>query len=689
MTRIQQLLSIKQGESRMAFLVIGVMLFTSMGAALGGTGIEALFFARYGVAYLPYMYVGLGITSMIMSFGVTALQSRVPRQILYIAIPLLVAIILVVGRVALFSGLRWLYPALWLGKEVLNILIGLVIWGVAGVVCDTRQAKRLFPLFNASRILGQVIGGFVTGLLVSSIGTENLILVWAVTLLLAFVLSRALLSRQQITETPEPRKSRRRQLKLIDEMQRGYQYVRSSSLMTWISISTIFFSILFFSIALPFSRAATEHYINEASLATFLGLFNGFSTAAAFLASLLLANRLFARFGIMLCVLALPVIYLIGFGSLALVPIFSIIVAFRFVQMLWLNGIADPAWQAMFNAVPSERRDEVRTFVSGVPEQAGTFIAGGILIIGEQSLTPQELYLVGLFAAAACTYIIYQARRGYNGALIDALRAGRPQLFYSQEQPFGGFHQDATAVRTALNGLHDSDPILRRISAEILGNLSLPESTSALVNGLADADALVRAACLRALTQSHATSALLDIAASLSDPESDVRFEAVSALSALAGYPFGLMLYISPFVDDENVRVATRAAVALLRVNPEHQKAKQHLRQMAVFGDLDSREYAITALGDWGDVEAFEFLANELKDNGIAPAIRRNILISMKRIDASKSLPYLIDSLGSREQIILESSANLLGDIGTPALDPVVGSLSEEQNVEGAMLALE
>src|SRR5258706_3441720 len=225
-------------------------------------------------------------------------------------------------------------------------------------------------------------------------------------------------------------------------MQRGYQYVRGSSLMTWISISTIFFSILFFSISLPFSRAATEHYINENSLASFLGLFNGVSTAAAFLASLFLANRLFTRFGIMLCVLAFPIIYLIGFGALALKPLFAIIVAFRFAQMLWLSGIADPAWQTMFNIVPPDKRDQVRTFIGGVPEQAGTFIAGGILIIGEQTLTPQQLYIVGFIAAAACTYAIYQARRGYNIALIDALRAGRPQLFFSEEQPFAGFYQD-------------------------------------------------------------------------------------------------------------------------------------------------------------------------------------------------------------------------------------------------------
>lgn len=689
MTRFQQLLSIRPGEQRMAALVIGIMLFTAMGAALGGTAIEALFFARFGVEYLPYMFLGLGITSMVMSFGVTALLSRVPRQVLYIGIPLLVSIILVAARFALLGRWPWLYPALWLGKEVLNIFISLVIWGIAGVVCDTRQSKRLFPLFNASRILGQVIGGFSTGALVAAIGTENLLLVWAGTLLVAFVCSRALLSRIQALSGLEGRKSRRRQQTLIQEMQRGYHYVRGSSLMTWISISTIFFSLLYFSISLPFSRAATEQYGNEDSLAGFLGLFNGFSTAAAFLVSLLLANKFFARFGIMTAILALPVIYLAGFAGLAILPVFTMIVTFRFAQMLWISGIADPAWQAMFNVVPPERRDQVRAFISGVPEQAGTFIAGGVLIIGEQSLPPQGLYVIGLLAAAAATYVIYQARRGYNHALIDALRAGRPHLFYSEVRPFGGFHQDATAIRAALHGLQDPDPMIRRVSAEIMGHLSLPESTRALVDGLRDADPLVRAACLRSLAQSRAAAALLDIAASLSDPEPGVRFEAVSALSALAGYPSGLTTYLAPLLDDENAKVSTRAAASLLRVSPEHDRAKKHLRHTAVFGDIEARQHATVALGDWGDVEAFAFLANELQDRTILPAIQRSILVSLARIDPLKSLPHLVGSLGSGEPLVVESTAGLLAEIGAPALEPVLAVLKDEDRVDGALLALE
>ncbi len=277
MNRIAQALSIKSGESRMAALTIGIMLFTSMGAALGGTGIEALFFARFGVEYLPYMFVGLGITSMIMSFGLSAALGRIPRRVLYTSIPLFIAAILLLARLALLTGLSWLYPALWLGKEILNFLTGILVWGIAGVICDTRQAKRLFPLFNASRILGQVIGGFVTGVLVSTLGVENLLIVWALTMVVAFLLSRALLRHQPLPSLPTTR-AKEKQRALIHEMQQGYQYVRRSRLMRWVSLSAILFSGLYFSISLPLSRAATEHYVSEESLAAFLGLFTRINT---------------------------------------------------------------------------------------------------------------------------------------------------------------------------------------------------------------------------------------------------------------------------------------------------------------------------------------------------------------------------------------------------------------------------
>ena len=687
MTRLAQALSVKSGESRMAALMIGIMLFTAMGAALGGTGIEALFFARFGVEYLPYMFVGLGITSMIMSFGFSAALGSLPRRVLYISIPLLISVILIVARFALLTKLSWLYPALWLGKEILNFLIGILVWGIAGVVCDTRQAKRLFPLFNASRILGQVIGGFVTGALVNWMGVENLLLVWSVSMLLAFILARTLLQHQQLPARPLTT-TRQKQRTLVQEMQSGYQYVRTSKLMRWVSLAAILFSVLYFSISLPFSRAATEQYGNEKDLAAFLGLFNGVCTAAAFLVSLFLANRLFARLGIMLCILIFPMIYFIGFASLALLPIFAIVVSFRFIQMLWLSGIADPAYQAMFNAVPNERRDQVRTFINGVPEQAGVFIAGTILIIGEQTLAPQQLYVVGLIAAALCTFAIYRARDGYNEALIEALQAGNPHLFYSEEQPFGGFRQDAAAIRAALNGLVDPDPVIRRVSAEILGHLSLPEAEAPLLNGLNDSDAIVRATCLRALAQTKTTTATDKLSASLQDPEPEVRFEAVAALAALTVPASQLESYLNPILDDTDSRVSTRAASTLLKIGCNIERAKSFLRITAALGEFSEREDAILAMGEWGDTEAFDFLVNELKDPSLPIRIWRVILISLTHISEAQSIPYLVEALGHLDASIREEAANLLGQIGEPAMDSVLMALQNPRQEEGALLAL-
>ena len=688
MNRLTQALSIKAGESWMASLMIGIMLFTSMGAALGGTGIEALFFARFGVEYLPYMFVGLGITSMILSFGFSAALGSLPRRVLYVSIPLFITFVLILARLILFTKLSWLYPALWIGKEILNFLTGILIWGIAGVVCDTRQAKRLFPLFNASRILGQVIGGFVTGLLVNTIGIENLLLVWAGTMLLSFLLSRSLLREQQLPSLPTAN-PRQKQSTLVHEMQQGYQYVRRSRLMRWISLSAILFSILYFSISLPFSRAATEHYVDEENLAAFLGLFNGISTAAAFLASLFLANRLFARFGVMFCILVFTIIYLVGFAGLALFPVFLIIVSFRFVQMLWLSGIADPAYQAMFNVVPSERRDQVRTFIDGVPEQAGVFIAGAVLIIGEQTLAPQQLYIVGLIAAALCTFAIYRARGGYNEALVEALEAGNPHLFYSEEQPFGGFRQDAGAIHAVLNGLKDSNPIVRRISAEILGHLSLPEAITPLLDGLGDSDMIVRASSLRALAQSKSNPDVERIAALLQDSEPDVRFEAVATLSVLSISPSKLEAYFHPLLEDVDSRVSTRAASALLKVGCNVERAKTFLRYTAALGDLSDRENAIIAMGEWGDTEAFNFLVNELKDPVLPIRIWRVILISLTHMSSSGATPHLVEALGHPDVSIRDEAANLLGQIGPGTMVHVLVALQNPTQEEGALLALQ
>jgi HEAT repeat protein len=472
-------------------------------------------------------------------------------------------------------------------------------------------------------------------------------------------------------------------------MQRGFQFVRGSALMRWIAVAAVLFSILYFSISVPFSRAATAQFPDEQSLAGFLGLFNGLSTAAAFLASLFLANRLYARFGLMTMLLAFPVLYLVGFGVVALWPAFISVVAFRFAQMLWLSGLADPAYQALFNAVPAERRDQVRAFIGGVPEQAGTFLAGLVLLVGERAFSPEQLYLAGLAAAAVTTFVLWRAGRAYGHALLDALRAGQPGPFFETEAPFGGARLDASAVQTAVAALREPDPNLRRVAAEIIGYLPAtgPAATTALVAALHDAIPEVRVAALQALARARLTPALLDVAARLSDPEPEVRLQAVETLRVLAGYPQGLALHLQPRLSDPEAAVQARAAAALLNLGP-HPEARDLLRRMAVLGELDERVHALNALATWGDAEAFALIEAELADTYAPSPARRAAARALAACGLPAAAP-LAAALADRDQGVRATAAEALARLGPAVLDHAAAALDNPAAEEGALLALE
>jgi len=682
LSRLIEGFKIRHGEERMSVLLVCLMLVTAAGSAIGGNATEALFFARFGTDQLPAMYIILGLFSFVTAMAVTGMMGRVSKQRLYGILPLVLGVTLIGERLIIPFNLKWFFAAIWLVMNVINSLQALLTWGLASAACDTRQAKRLFPLFSAGGILGTILGGLITQPLATWLHSENLLLLWAGTMFISFILGRALSvyihAVQAVSHTPRPR--------VIDEMQRGYQFVRRSSIMRLISYSAILFSVCYFSLALPFSRGATAQFPDADRLAGFLGQFQSLSTGMALLVSLILANRLFARFGILPMLLLFPVIYLVGFGVLAFASPFALLVAARFAQMAYMYGIAGPAWQAVFNIVPPERRDQVRAFVSGVPEQAGTFIAGLILFVGEQALQPQQLYLVGFAAAAFLVYIIWRASQAYGLALVDALRTGQPQVFFSEEQPFGGSSTDAAAVSVAVRGLSDPDPGLRRVSAEILGHVPAPEAADGLINALLDQDTAVRVAALKGLAQSRVGSALLEISGSLSDPDPDVRCQAIVSIKQLAASSRGIEVHVKPLLTDANPLVRAQAALALLD-SACHAGARETLYTMADDANPQVRAQSLNALSKCGDEPAFQLAVSALDD--VHPLVRKAAAAALVEMNPPAALNHLIRHLNDDDSSIRCALAEWISKIGDPALEPLVEALANPSYEDGVLMALE
>ncbi|HKW78506.1 MAG TPA: hypothetical protein VJQ09_05345, partial [Candidatus Limnocylindria bacterium] len=451
---LHRLLNVGPGEGRLASQLAVVMLATSAGAAMGSAATEGLLFANFDLALLPLLYVALGATTFACTLLASGLLAGADRARIYVALPLVLAAVVVAERIAAAPRLGWVYAAMWLVMNVVTTLQGIAAWGLAGAVCDVRQSKRLFPLLNAAKIAGAVAGGLAVAAAVRVAAVEDLLVVWSLSLAANAAISYAL--RHRVPRSTEAGPS----AGLVAEMRRGFGIVRGSELLRILAVALVFFSLLYFSLALPFSRGARAAYPDAAQLASFLGLFNGVTTLAALLASLFVANRLYARVGVVNAIVAFAGVYLAGFAAIAASTAFAVLVAARFAQTVWLSGIADTAYQALFNPVPPERRDQIRAFMEGVPGQAGIALAGVALLAGD-ALDPRAVALGGVVASGFLVWLLLRARSAYGRALADALRAGRPQPFMLEADPFGALRTDAHALAVTLAGLRDADVVTR------------------------------------------------------------------------------------------------------------------------------------------------------------------------------------------------------------------------------------
>ena len=573
MQRLAEVLRISRGEGRVASRLLLLMFVAWFGFAIGGNSVEGLLFTQVGPKTLPYLFVALGVTTAGVMLGMNRVLAQPrPQRLLLLTLPGMVAAVLAMrGLLALDE--TWVYPTTWLALMVLWTAAGIVTWGIAGALHDSRQVKRLFPLYSSGVILGGAVGGVVTGPLARWLAVENLMFIWAGALAVSFGLARSALRVAGAPLTSPRAHSRPAGIVHVHGRKR-FRTVRRPPLIVWMSVSIALFAMLYFSLTLVFAREATERFREADSLAGFFGMFMGATSGTALLVSLLGANRLSARFGVAALILVMPMIYLGGFAVLVASTAFLPLLGFRFVQMVWMGGVWAGAWQALYNVLPPEHRDGTRAFVDGVALQAGVVSAGVVLILADSVLEPGVVSVTWLVIAGVATATAMQLRRAYVKAVVDALRVGNPDVFLVEEEPFGGYRRgDATALSVVTRAATDPDAAVRRVAVEILAEMRHSDG-EVFLRALADKDPTVRCAGLRGIRRlgsdvvTNGPGAKL-VSGLLGDGDAAVRLAAVEVLSEMNGRAAAAL---SPLLKDPDPRVRARASGRLLGRDPAQSK---------------------------------------------------------------------------------------------------------------------
>ena len=626
MGELARLTRIAPGEWRLAGALFAMMLVAAAGSGAGATAADALLFARYGTDSLPVMYLVLGIVSFVCALGVSAAFATVRRDRVYPVGIAALAALLVALRVGVAGKNDLVYPAIWLGANVVLMLQGIVVWGVASWLCDARQARRLFPIANAAKIAGTVIGTAAVAPLLVLVRVEDLLLVWALALVATLAIILRLAGGAAVA-SPAPAGG-----SIVDELGMGFRVVRASRLLRLLAVGLVLFSVLFFALALPFTRAARAAMPREDDLASFLGLFNATTTGVAFLASAIVANRLYARVGVVNAILGLTFVYAAGFAALAVSDSFLVIVAARWIQLAWLAGIADAAYQALFTPLPAERRDQMRAFMEGVPGQAGIALAGALLLVGDRAFDARLVAVGGVVCALATAAVIWRVRAAYGDALVAALRAGRPEPFLEARNGYAGLQSDASAIAILRGGLAGGDAATRRVSAQILAQVGVDGGArDALLELALDDDLLVRAFALRggARLDAVAFAAAARVSVDADDPEA--RIAALFVLERTGDAAAVSRLRAEATSVDAQARAAAARAIGAGALR----EAGDVLGRLAVDGDLLVRRAAVEALAVRDPARALALAARGLGQ----PVTADESLAALEALPGASAVP--------------------------------------------------
>jgi HEAT repeat protein len=595
MSRLARVVAIRPGEGRLVALVAGAFAAVEMGRGMGEVGIATLVVDRLGAGVLPVLYIGLGIVGLVVTLAYGAALAGSDNVRSFAGLLILIATVLALGWLAALVGPDEILAVLWIGILAAGMLLLTALWTVGGLTFDARQAKRLFPLLTSAAIVGS-LAGYLSAILVQRVvGLEALLLGEVVALLVA----AALLS--QLGTQARRRRPSGGALSVTGALSAGARYVAASPLMRLVAVAYVLLAILLFSLEFPFFTAMEAAYPRESDLLTVLAFLYSAVTVAAFLVGTLLANRLYARLGVATVALALPIVYLTGFGIWMVRFTATTALLVRFGQQVVQRGVTNAAFGAYFSVLPGRRRGQVLAFMDGVPGQLGTILSGVLLVLAA-SLALEQLFVVGFVTAAICLGIGLLVRRAYATTLVQTLREGRAEQVLEGGPGLAVMRRDTRVIAELRTATRSEATHERLLAADLLGRLGAADATPDLRRLAVDDDPEVRRVALTAVVALEGRAASDLLMAALGDADGRVRATALAALGELgqaeavfdsgasdeSGTPVGLARDESPLV---------RAELAVLAVHADHRQLAQTLIDtMLASGSVADRAAALEAI---------------------------------------------------------------------------------------------
>jgi ATP:ADP antiporter, AAA family len=398
-------------------------------AVLGGFLLFFLLFASYfmlrpvretfgiagGVDNLQWLYLGTFLSTLVVVPIWGALAKTVQRRRL-----LPITYIFSAAVMAGFSfGLMtdpdnvWIARAFYIWLSVFNLFVISIAWSLMADVFNADQGHRLFGQIAAGASLGGLAGPMLSGLLVDPLGHSGLLLLSTGLLLATLFAAHYLIGWRERHGRPEDA-GNPPEARIGGSIWAGLGLILRSPYLLGISafvlLLTSVSTFLYFEQArvveatFPDSTAQTQVFsaidFTVQSLTIFIQIF--------------VTGRLTRRLGVTVLLTAVPVTMLFGFGLLALVATFPVLVFVMIVRRVGEYALVRPGREMLFTNVDAETKYKAKNAIDTFVYRGGDVVAAwanvGIVAIG----TAAAAAIVGVFVSAAWAVVGWSLGRRHD-----------------------------------------------------------------------------------------------------------------------------------------------------------------------------------------------------------------------------------------------------------------------------------
>jgi ATP:ADP antiporter, AAA family len=335
-----------------------------------------------GLENLSWMFTATLVTMLIANALFSTIVARMPRRkFIPIAYRFFIA-----NLIIFFILMRSLPPAqnIWVGRafyvwvSVFNLFVVTVFWAFMTDLFNSDQGKRLFGFISVGGTLGGICGGFMTASLVKTLGTVNLLLISAAMFEVAaqcvrfFPAEFRKQDRQSVgTATPSPTGHGEEERPIGGGVWSGISHAFRSPYLLGICAFMLLHAIT--STLVYFQQAdITAHQIHDRATRTAFFAWVDLSVNSLTIAiQIFLTGRLLKWLGVGMTLALLPVISLIGFVWMGIMPVLSLLVVFQTLRRAGNYAVSRPAREVLFTVLRREDKYKAKSFMDTFVYRAG------------------------------------------------------------------------------------------------------------------------------------------------------------------------------------------------------------------------------------------------------------------------------------------------------------------------------